>query len=137
MGLIVPDVAEQDFMAWILAQFTAQGLHLHLYKNNYTPVDASVLGSFTEADFSGYSAAVPSMGTQAEVANKCQVVDAMPRNFTHNGGGTSNTVYGYYVTKDVGPDLLWAERFSAPVSMAASGDNIQITLKITADSENH
>lgn len=137
MGLIVPDIAEPFLLSMIKNEATFAGIHLHLYKNNYTPVDATVLGDFTEANFDGYASEVPTFTIPAEVANKASMNDSSPRTFTHDGGAIANTVYGYYVTCDAGPVLMWAERFSAPVSMSALGDSLSVQLYFTLNSENH
>ena len=137
MALIVPDISEPFLLAMIKNELNFGGMTLKLYKNNYTPVDASLLANFTEADFSGYAAASPVMGIPVEVANKAVMQDTSSRTFTHNGGGTSNTVYGYFVLSNPGPDLVWAERFPAGITMAANGDQISIQLQFTLNSENH
>lgn len=137
MSVIVPDVAEPVLLTMIQAFVNAAGLHVRLYKNNYIPVDGSTLGNFTEADFSGYASVVPTMTVPTEVSNKAEMHDNATRHFTHNGGGTGNSIYGYYVTLDTGPALLWAERFSAPITMATNGDDIAIIASFTLDSEVH
>lgn len=138
MPLIVPDVAEPIFLQQIVANLFGAGIRLRLYSNNYTPADNSALGNFTEATFSGYAAAAPSMSAAAEVANKASSNDSLARVFSHNGGGVSNTIYGYYVTVlGGGGDLLWAERFPAPIVMSAAGSTISIQLFFTLDSFYH
>lgn len=134
MALVVPDVAEVLLLAGVITEMGA--LTLRLNKNPVTPSDATVLGDFTIADFSGYANASPSMTTPSEISGKGTTIDSAERSFTHNGGGTGNTIYGYYVTDAIG-GLVWAEAFSAPVTMNASGHQIKITLQLTLDSENH
>jgi hypothetical protein len=138
MPLIVPDLAEPAFLQILVSTFlNGFGTQLKLFKNNVVPSDASILSTFTEADFSGYAAASPTWSVATEVANKAQTNDSMPRVFSHSGGGTANTIYGYYVVSFAAPYLLWAERFPAPITMSASGDTITITAQLTLDSEFH
>lgn len=137
MALVVPDLGEIQMLEGVRYFFVNNGIHLKLYKNNYTPVDGSTLASFTEADFSGYAQDVPSFGAVTTIGNKAAMQDSMSRVFTHNGGGTGNTIYGYYVIWDTGPEICFAERFPAPISMAALGNTISILLHFTLNSENH
>jgi hypothetical protein len=131
MTFLMPDEGELWFLDQVAANNLLDGYVLRLYQNNYTPVEASVLANFTEATFSGYASnASVNFGSASEVANKAQVTDAAARVFTHNGGATANTVYGYYYATAL--KVILAERFAAPVSMATAGDNIsiQMTLKL-------
>lgn len=137
MPLVVPDVGELYILnAWI-SGVAPSNLSVHLYQNNYTPVDASVLGSFTEATFSGYADQAVTLGTAVEVGNKAKTTDISAHLFTHNGGATANTIYGYYVKDDTSGVLVWAERFGSSQIMINNGDRITLTLELTADSENH
>jgi len=134
MPLKVPDIGELVILAsWIAG--VAPTIVMRLYQNNYTPVDASVLTDFTEATFSGYSAQGLTMGSPVEVANKAVSTATTPCVFTHNGGGTANTIYGYYIHETVLNQLLWAERFGSSQIMTNNGDQISVTAELTCDSE--
>jgi hypothetical protein len=137
MALVVPDVGELYILAAWIAGYPPSSLKVHLYQNNYTPVDSSVLGSFTEATFSGYASAVFAFAAPSEVANKAKAVAISPTVFTHNGGGTANTIYGYFVKDLATGDLVWAERFGSSQIMTNNGDQISLPPQITFDSENH
>jgi len=108
---------------------------LRLYKNNYTPIDSTLASDMTEADFSGYSQVGITMGSPTEVANKAKSVATAAAVFTHNGGGTANTIYGYYVYDTILGACLWAERFGSSQLMTNNGDEISVTAVLTADSE--
>jgi len=137
MGLVVPDIGELYILAsWILG-YAPTNLKVHLYQNNYTPVDSTVLGDLTEATFSGYAAAAVTLGTPTEVSNKAKTVGTAAQVFTHNGGGTANTIYGYYVKDLSTGNLAWVERFGSSQIMTNNGDQISITIQLTCDSENH
>lgn len=133
--LVVPDAGEIPMLDAVTA---ALGLKLRLYKNNYTPSQSTVIGDFSgnEANFSGYAAATPAMGASSTISHKATSVDAATRTFTHNGGGTANTIYGYYVTDAGATIVYWAERLPAPVTMGSNGDTINVTLQLTLNSEN-
>jgi len=136
MPLVVPDIGELVALASWLAG-VAPTLTMRLYKNNYTPVDASILTDFTEANFSGYAAVGITMGSPSEVSNKAKSVATAPAVYTHNGGGTANTIYGYYIHDTVLNQLMWAERFGSSQIMTNNGDQISVTAVLTFDSENH
>lgn len=136
--LVVPDEGEKALLNLLrgggMAGVTVK---LKLFKSNTTPTQATVLADFTEADFSGYNYATPSFGAATtDGSNKGVIQDSAARVFTHNGGGTANTVYGYYIEDTTNGKLLWAERFDASQSVSANGDNISVTAKLTAQSEN-
>lgn len=101
-------------------------MKLGLFKSNTTIVAATAWGDLTACDFSGYAAQSVGFGSSAIVSGKASVTGS-EKTFSHNGGGTSNTVYGYMIYDATGPTLIFAERFSGPKTMAASGDVIKIT----------
>lgn len=137
MPLVVPDVGELYILAAWISGFPPSSLFVRLYQNNYTPLDSTILSDLTVATFSGYSQQSVTLGTPTEVANKAKTVGTAPQVFTHNGGGTSNTIYGYYVVDTSTGDLVWVERFGSSQIMTNNGDQISITIQFTADSENH
>lgn len=108
--------------------------NLRLFKNNHVPAVTDGNGDYTQADFSGYAAVALGTWNAAFVnADGRGEIDADLATFTHNGGGTSNTVYGAYVTDNAG-DIVYAERFDAPRVMASNGDAINYTPRVTAAS---
>lgn len=117
----MPLVMSEDGLIFALQLLIDETLTLHLYANNYTPVETSVVGDFTEATFSGYSGGVAlSNWTAPAIVGGVATSAADPVDQTHNGGATSNTVYGFFV-KNVAGDLVWAERDPSPVVMNAAG----------------
>jgi len=135
LSLKVTDVGEL-YLLDRLASAEMDAFTVHLYKNDYTPVDGSVDTDFTEADFSGYAGGISlsTHATPSTVAGRATTTWT-PKIWTHNGGGTSNLVYGYFVLNS-GGDVIWAERDpSAPRSMAVLGDAINVFLTYTGKSE--
>jgi hypothetical protein len=122
---------DADLTAWVAA-----GYKWGLFKNNFTPGDTSVIGDITAADFSGYSGLqsfsswnAATWSTPRAVATAGDVV------WTHNGGGTSNDIYGYYVVDGSG-NLAWAERnAAAPVTMSSAGQTYTVKPQYTRRSE--
>lgn len=106
-------------------------MHIHLYTNNHTPVNATdTISNYTEAGFHGYASILlsgTSWGSPSVVSGKQQVTQAdVTFNFT-SGGSTSPVVcYGYYLT-DVGDTVvIAAELFSASRTLNV-GDSLTIS----------
>jgi hypothetical protein len=135
MSLVVPDVGEVYIMNSWLAGFPPSSLFVRLYQNNFTPDQNTLLSDLTVATFSGYAQASVTLGTFTTVAHKAKSVGTAAQVFTHNGGGTSNTIYGYYVVDTFTGNLVWVERFGSSQIMLNNGDQISITLQFTANSE--
>lgn len=131
MALVFPDTGENLALEMIVNKTAAQGLVLKLYKSNTTPAESDTAGTYTEADFSGYASAALT-GASWGSASSGSIAYAQ-QTFTHNGGGTSNSIYGYFVIQTSSGTLLYAERDgAAPFTLANTGDNVKITPTITA-----
>jgi hypothetical protein len=129
MALLVPDVGENLVLEMIVNKTAAQNLVLKLFQSNTTPAEGDTAGTYTEATFSGYSSATLT-GTSWGAASGS--ISYAQQTFTHNGGATSNSIYGYYMTQTTSGILLLAERDgSAPFTLANNGDNVKITPAIT------
>jgi len=103
-----------------------------LFKNDFTPDANSVLADFTEADFSGYAKVFPNEAFyKNDTDNRFEQQHAVGV-FTHNGGGVSNTIYGWYAVGAVDngggtqSEVMMSERFASPITMQESGDSIRI-----------
>jgi hypothetical protein len=116
---------------------TGENTVLHLYKNNVTPSATSVIGSFTEAAFTGYSAKTLTRGSWDAASTN---VDGKAETAYANQTWTvttanSETIYGYYVTSATGGALLFAESFTTP-RVLVDRDTLTIPPKFTFRSEN-
>jgi hypothetical protein len=115
-------------------QSTTSNLNLKLYGNNGTPGDQdNAVGTFwyTEISGGGYLQKVLD-GAVWGVANgnNC-VATYTAQTWSFTGATTPNTVYGYYVTQNVGGRLMWSERFTdGPYAINNNGDAITITPRI-------
>lgn len=125
MALVVPDLGEVELLRRMLRPETgdADTLKLKLYKNNYTPVKASVLANFTECDFDGYAAAdldPANWDGPTSTAGVAVTVNSAGATTWYATSGSQNA-YGYYVTNHDGSVVLWAERFpSAPLTISTT-----------------
>lgn len=102
-----------------------------LFTNNITPGPTTTYSGLTLATFSGYSAVTPSWGSASTDGSGYGSAAAAAAVFAHNGGGTSNNVYGWALVDITGGSekILAAERLaSPPKAMTLSGDSITITL---------
>jgi len=92
---------------------TDEDFILHLFKNNYTPVDGTTSTDFTEADFTNYTVRTltrANWNAAVTVSGKAESsYGSSPLSWTC--GATGNTVYGYWVQGATSADVCWAERF--------------------------
>ena len=110
---------------------------LKLFQNNYTPDQATVTASLTEANFTNYvaktltragwnSAVVVTGDAQSSYGSSAQ---------TWTCGASGNTVYGYWIEGATSGVALWAERF-AVARVVASGDVLNLTPQFVLSSAN-
>lgn len=105
---------------------------LRLFQNNHTPTVTDINANYTEATFNGYAAVALGIWNAAFINGSAQgEIDAPAVTFTHTVGATTNTIYGAYVTDNAG-DVIYAEKFTAPIIMASNGDSFTYTPKFTA-----
>jgi hypothetical protein len=136
-NLVVPWVGEVAFasqiQAALAALIAAVKLKVKLYKNNFSPVGATVPADFTEADFTGYAAQnVPPLTPVFLNDSNQAEFDATAINiWTATDAVSPNTIYGYYVEDTTaGPVLLWAEKFDTPVDMTTGGKTLILLLRL-------
>ena len=133
MTILVPTASEKDLGEFMLGVATPGNQKLKLFVNNYTPVDGSVLASFTEMTTHGYA--------DKTLTKTSWVVTAGSAGNPASGAYAQQTwtftaaaaviVYGYYITDVTTGRLLWAERFTTSKSVENAGDQILITPTIT------
>mgnify|MGYP001197185523 CR=1 FL=1 len=131
MALVVPDVAEIILLQYLLNMVAATHPVLHLYTNNLTPAEATVLGGLTESTEAGY-AAITLPGTSWTTTQSVGVTTGVysEQTFTYT---TGVTVYGYYIT-NTSNQLLWLERFAGgPFILPTGGGEIAVQPKITLE----
>lgn len=106
-----------------------------LFKTSVSVTVATVFGDLTEADFSGYSNWSPSFSTPTYQSSpaRSESTDSTGHDFVHNGGGTSNTIYGCFLAYLTGSVLLAAMTFDSPINMAVNADTIHIVPTIFVD----
>ncbi|MBA7593001.1 hypothetical protein ES708_35209 [subsurface metagenome] len=133
MTLVVPDVGEVLLLSYALNKIApGDVLKLKLFKNDYIPVEGSVVGEFIEADTAGYTAIeLAKADWTIESAVGVTTAEQPQKTFTLTGAGSH---YGYYITDEAGTGLLWAERFSdAPHTLPSGGGTEKITVKLIGE----
>lgn len=110
-----------------------------LFKNNFTPTITAVEADFTEANFSGYSDNTNFQNDFANTTLARHEKTTSTEVFEHNGGATSNTIYGWYLvgTETVDStgnnifsgEVVAFEKFATPIDMNVNEDRIEITLE--------
>ena len=117
MALVTPDVGEVS----LLTEFLGNGEDwiLHLYSNDVTPNEDTVLGDLTEANYAGYSAPTLTRSvsgstweTPTTTANvtSSRYNPSTPQSFQSSSG--TQQVFGWYATGATSGNLLMVERFA-------------------------
>lgn len=130
--------AMTDLRAALNVLIAASSLRVRLFRNNFTPDADTVLGDFTEANFTGYAAGVPVNPFNAvslTAAGYSQIESPDVLTYTASDGAAPNSIYGYYVVNTVTSRVRWCEKFDAPMDMTSSGKRINLTLRYWAKSE--
>lgn len=135
MTMKVPTAGELKLLAYMLGKTSPADLTLCLYVNNYTPVDASVLGDFTEMSTHGYASktlTMASWGAPSTVSSKASSSYAQQTwSFT---AAAVVTVYGWFL-KDSANVVVAAEKFTTGQAVEFLGDIIRVTPVMTLNSE--
>ena len=127
MALVVPDVGKVELLKYMLKFSPSQNQILHLYSNDPTISDLTVLEDLNEVSGSGYNP-ININGTGWNVNSTNTTASYSDQTFFFTG---TVVAYGYFVTNEDG-DLLWCERFTnAPFSIPISGGQIAIALNIS------
>jgi len=131
MALLVPDVGEVALLSDMLGN--GNNMTLKLYKTDVTPAEGDTAGSYTEADFTGYSAATLTRSVSgstwatpstASGTTSSEYNSGTPQTWTNTGA--SQTVYGYFVIDAIAGTLLWAEKFATARTLATN-DTLDVT----------
>jgi len=136
MALVVPDLGEIELLTKLLINTAdTEDYILRLYKNNYTPIAATVIGSFTEADFTNYAEKTIARSDWAAPSTVSNKAESSVTTQSWTCGATTNTIYGYYVVGATSGVCLWAEKF-ATERVLADGDILNLTPKFNLSSAN-
>ena len=133
MALNVPHTGENIALEAFVNKTAPQNLVLKLFNNNITPSDTDTAGTYTEATFTGYSAATLT-GASWGSASGGVITYGSQQTFTRTSTGTVENIYGYFIVQASSGTLAWSERDpSAPFGVTNNGDAIKITPTISAN----
>lgn len=135
MALLVPNGGEVIALSYLVNKVaTPENLVLCLYKSNTTPGETDVLGTYTEADFTGYSRITLTGASWTVTGGAPSSAAYAEQTFTSTAGSQNQDVYGYYLKRLGSNDLVYAERFSdGPYHIANNGDAVKVAPTITGD----
>lgn len=138
MALVVCADGEKHFLDRATGRYTlAISWSLRLFKNDVVPSEASVVSTFTIADFTGYSSSTATgWGAPTMSGGKAVSLGLLRTFVVGTPVVTTNNIYGYYIVESNTGLLIYAERFDpAPIAMNILGDTITITPRLTLASE--
>lgn len=132
MAVIVPNEGENLLLNILKdpGSQTGNSMYVGLFKSDTTPSASTTWASITECNFSGYTVGAASWGSVATDGGGKASMTATEVVFNHDGGGTSNDVYGWFLGYGTGnPTALIAiERFASPPAvMDDNSDSISVT----------
>ena len=136
MALVTPNAGELELLDKMLkdALSSDEDYILKLYSNDYTPDQAAVTASFTEANFTNYAATTLTRAGWSSAATVSNKAESSYATQSWTCGATGNTIYGYYVCNP-SDTVLWAEKFAVSRTLA-DGDVLNLTPKFSLNSEN-
>lgn len=127
MPLLVPNVGEGAMLKAIVNHTAATNLVLRLYSSNTTPAETDTAGTYTEATFTGYTAATLTGASWSITEGGPSYAQYAQQTFTSSAAQSQN-IYGYYLQYTTSNILGWAERFSdGPYAITNNGDQIKVT----------
>lgn len=124
MTIKFPNVGE---IIWLTRFLAAGDFHLHLFKNDYTPVDGTDLTDLTEADFTDYAAKTLTAGNWPTPTIVSNVASSTYPDEVWTWG-SSQTIYGWYLTDDFDTEVICAERLGAIAKTSGQSLILGITL---------
>jgi len=131
-GVVAMDLMVKRSMAWVIEQVLLGDAYLRLYQNDLTPTPANTVpADFQEADFGGY---IP-LPVASTFPPEVQVIAGRWRSRSAiqiwmPPATGMQTIYGWFIT--VGPEVIFAARFAAPIIMAS--DSLPLALTIDLES---
>jgi hypothetical protein len=104
------------------------GAKLHLGKTNIPITGSTLIGDFTEADFTNYAAsAAVTWATPGYTPGNVAVVTGDLKTFSTGASPTVfNTIYNWYLTDSAGTALLFARTLDTPIVLSGPLQLIEI-----------
>jgi len=132
MAGTIPNEGEQYILENCFKNASPEAFTLKLYTNNATLANTNTSATFTEAAMAGYAAKSLARATfNAATAGSPSYITYPVQNFAFTGSGT---IYGYYIVGATSGKVYAAEAVYPSGQAVVSGDQINITPKITLGS---
>lgn len=129
MALVTTTEGEVQILNVLFGKAAAETFSVRLYTNDYTPVEASTLLSFTEANTYGYSPVVVNAASWTVTAGNPTYGTTPELMFPFTGA--AGYMYGYFVVGTTSGKVYWAERFgNGPINIQNINDRVIIPLKL-------
>lgn len=150
MALLIPNEGEVQLLTDLLGGGTLENWTLKLFQSNTTPAETDTAATYTEANFTSYSAQTltrtisastwntpasgsptgswaSGLGLSGETSVAESPYGSSARSWTC--GTTGNTIYGYYIVGATSTKLIGAEKFATARTLANS-DTLSFTPRI-------
>lgn len=133
MAFVVCNNGEGDALKAIVGHTAGENLVLRLFKTSVTPAETDTTATYTEADFTGYSAATLTGASWTVSEGAPSDATYAEQDFTSSADQTLQNIYGAILTRVSSGRLFAAKDFSAARPIENNGDNIGVTPTITLD----
>lgn len=135
MSLVVVNGGMVNVMTTLKNDWNSATLKLGLFQNNVNPTRTSTLAGFTEADFAGYARlTLDDFAGPTNIGGNVWQLSHPVQVWSSTGPTPANTIYGYLVADSSWTTLLWAEKFTSPVAISASGSAVLVGPRVTGQS---
>lgn len=132
MALKLVNSGEKIALEYLVNKDMPEDLVLRLFKSDTTPAESDTASTYTEADFTGYSAVTLTGASWTVTEGNPTEATYAEQAFTSGATQAAQTIYGYYLTRATSADLVWVERFSSSQTVQNNGDRISISPLIQA-----
>jgi hypothetical protein len=90
MALVLPNGGEVLALSYMVNKATPENLVLCLYQSNTTPAESDVIGTYTEATFTGYSNVTLTGASWTVVAGAPSTASYAQQTFTSSAGSRTS-----------------------------------------------
>jgi hypothetical protein len=137
MALVLPNQGEQIALEALVGKTAGINLILRLFKSNTTPAESDTEATYTEANFTGYSAITLTAASWSFAGGNPSTLSYAQQVFTSSADAQNQPIYGYYLTQVGTGKLVWAERkldgAGQPFTITNNGDAYKVTPVITLE----
>jgi|SRR6185503_155390 len=128
MSMVCPHEGEIQLQTDLVTGGSLENWTLKLYKSNTTPAEGDTAVTYTEADFTGYSAKTLTRSTGSTTwstpAGSGSVLESGCSISTYHSGTpqswsatSAQTIYGYFIIGATSGKVIFAEKFASAVSL--------------------